>query len=131
MDDAFLWLYKVKASLIAWPLEDNVDIVYAEIGHKVAQYRIQILLSDGGLIQCIERKRQIDHCLVTELYSFHWQNAEGKLIRRWDNVQHHPEINTFPHHMHDHNEANVLPHMPVDVFDILRIVENDRDNLQA
>ncbi len=30
-------------------------------------------------------------------YSFHWQDEEGKLIARWDNAAHHPEIRTYPH----------------------------------
>lgn len=25
----------------------------------------------------------------------------GELIERWDNVPHHREIDTFPHHKHD------------------------------
>ena len=61
MDDALSqWLDEVKAHLIAWPLADYVDIVYAETGYRVAQYRIRILLSDGGLIQCTERKLELD-----------------------------------------------------------------------
>lgn len=33
-------------------------------------------------------------------YSFHWQDKEGTLIARWDNAPHHPEIGTYPHHIH-------------------------------
>lgn len=33
-------------------------------------------------------------------YSYHWQNAEGKLISRWDSSPHHQKISTFPHHKH-------------------------------
>jgi len=31
-------------------------------------------------------------------YAYHWQDAQGKLISRWDNAPHHPEIKTHPHH---------------------------------
>ena len=34
-------------------------------------------------------------------YRYHLQTAEGKLISRWDNVPHHPQIPTFPDHRHD------------------------------
>jgi len=34
------------------------------------------------------------------LYSYHWQNKDGKLRIRWDNAPHHKEIKTFPHHKH-------------------------------
>ena len=33
-------------------------------------------------------------------YSYHWQDANGSLILRWDNSPHHKEISTFPHHKH-------------------------------
>jgi hypothetical protein len=34
-------------------------------------------------------------------YSHHWQDRERKTILRWDNAPHHPEIKTFPHHLHE------------------------------
>lgn len=37
-------------------------------------------------------------------YSCHWQKFNDELIIRWDNSTHHPEISTFPYHLHDGNE---------------------------
>ncbi|HHT08978.1 MAG: DUF6516 family protein [Atribacterota bacterium] len=34
------------------------------------------------------------------LYSYHWQNKDGKLRIRWDNAPHHKDMKTFPHHKH-------------------------------
>jgi hypothetical protein len=36
----------------------------------------------------------------TRKYSFHWQNAEGNCIIRWDNAPHHQAVSTFPYHKH-------------------------------
>ena len=36
----------------------------------------------------------------TRKYSYHWQDAQGRLITRWDNSPHHRELPTFPHHRH-------------------------------
>jgi len=33
-------------------------------------------------------------------YAYHWQERDGRLICRWDNSAHWPEIPTFPHHKH-------------------------------
>jgi len=33
-------------------------------------------------------------------YSYHWQNAGGDLLVRWDNSPHYPDLRTFPHHKH-------------------------------
>ncbi len=40
-------------------------------------------------------------------YSYHWQNKDKKLIKRWDNAPHHTEIETFPHHVH--NGEDIMP----------------------
>ena len=45
--------------------------------------------------------------LEVEKYSFHWQDAVGNLLKRWDNAAHHPEVVTNPHHIHDGAEENV------------------------
>ncbi len=29
-------------------------------------------------------------------YSYHWQDAQGRLITRWDNSPHHKGLPTFP-----------------------------------
>ncbi len=31
-------------------------------------------------------------------YAFHWQDGSGRLIARWDNAAHWPEIATYPPH---------------------------------
>jgi hypothetical protein len=43
------------------------------------------------------------------------------LISRWDNVAHHPQIATFPHHRHDH-KGSVEPSPPMDIARLLDVV---------
>jgi len=33
-------------------------------------------------------------------YSYHYQSVDEKLIFRYDNAEHHPELKNFPHHKH-------------------------------
>ena len=33
-------------------------------------------------------------------YSYHYQDAKNELIFRYDNAEHHPDLETFPHHKH-------------------------------
>ena len=33
-------------------------------------------------------------------YAYHWQDANGNIICRWDNAPHWPDIATYPHHKH-------------------------------
>jgi hypothetical protein len=55
-------------------------------------------------------------------YSFHWQQNNGQLIKRWDNAAHHPEIETYPHHLHDGAEDVVFAYQPVSFEEILQII---------
>jgi len=40
-----------------------------------------------------------------EKYRYHYQDSEGNLVKRWDNAKHHPEIKTFPDHLHIGNKV--------------------------
>ena len=93
MDDTLeQWLYRVEAYLLAWSHSRQVTLDYAETAHGVAQYRCRVLLMDNTLLQCVERARAEPEGLQIERYSFHWQHADGSLIRRWDNAPHHRDI---------------------------------------
>ena len=42
-------------------------------------------------------------------YSYHWIDANGGLIRRWDNTPHYPNLPNSPHHVHDGQTNTVNP----------------------
>jgi len=65
---------------------------------------------------------------LKQKYSYHYMNKEKKLIFRYDNVQHHKEIKTFPHHKHLENRIiessepsleNVLAEIEIIMLNIL------------
>ena len=53
-------------------------------------------------------------------YKYHLQSESGELIARWDNVPHHRDISSFPHHKHDKN--GVHPSEPADLKYVLDII---------
>jgi hypothetical protein len=71
-----------------------------EEGDEDGFIRIKCSLIDRGILEFAEyiviRKNRIH----LENYSYHWQGADGNLFKRWDNVAHHKEVITFPHHLH-------------------------------
>lgn len=89
---------------------------------KIAIYRYKIHLYDGSLVELTERLVEGKGELRRSKYRFHWQTRDGLLIKRWDNAKHHPEISTFPHHLHDGEEENVVPHKEPDGLEILSLV---------
>jgi len=85
-------------------------------------FRYRLTLRDGGLLEMFERFRIVKGRLQVAKYSFHWQNADGQLRKRWDNAAHHPEVSTHPHHVHDGGEEKVLPHGPIGAEEVLAII---------
>jgi len=69
-------------------------------GEDEGYHRIKCMLTNNDILEFAEYVILIKKKVHVETYSFHWQNRRGKLIKRWDNVRHHPEIETFPYHIH-------------------------------
>ena len=56
-------------------------------------------------------------------YRFHWQDEKTELIKRWENAKHHPEIKTFPFHMHAGEEKEIKESGAMELFHVLKILE--------
>jgi hypothetical protein len=89
--------------------------LYKQIISKVAIARFEtnghnlflkasITFCDGSTLHL--RQAVINGVLLK--YAYHWENRDGKLVRRWDNADHWPEISTKPHHCHVDNPENVV-----------------------
>ena len=89
---------------------------------KVALYRYRLKMSDRSLLELTERLVEEKRTLSIKRYRHHWQSHDGQVIKRWDNAPHHPEIDTFPHHLHDGSESNVIGHGEIAGLNALRIV---------
>jgi len=51
-------------------------------------------------------------------YRFHLQDASHKLVRRWDDAPHHPQLPTYPHHCHMAN-GEIAASPPMDLPSVL------------
>ena len=107
----------------------DIDIIRRDIRdtglEKTALFRYRIQLIDDSLIEITERILEERGGLKTTKYRYHWQTGSGKLIKRWDNAPHHPEIDTFPDHLHDGSEENVKSFRKMNALDILTDIIND------
>ncbi|MEA2039571.1 MAG: DUF6516 family protein [Thermodesulfobacteriota bacterium] len=57
-------------------------------------------------------------------YRYHYMNGDGALIFRYDNVPHHTEISTFPHHKHLREKIVGSSHV-----DLRQVVEEVIENI--
>jgi len=74
------------------------------IGDEDGFIRIICKLLNGDMFEFAEYVQTHINKMTIVTYSYHWQSADGKLIKRWDNVPHHKEVDTSPHHLHFSNE---------------------------
>lgn len=103
----------------------NLEKYFSELVDTLRRHPIIIkvevirktLLNDEGYIRAIAKSLRgnelhifeyVIHVKV-EKYAYHLQDPSERLIFRYDNRPHHPEVNTFPHHKHTHNSRKPQP----------------------
>lgn len=91
---------EILQSLIVSHIVSSFKVLKQEIGDEEGFIRIKSILRDDSIIEFAEYVIALKNNVSVETYSYHWQKANGLLIKRWDNVPHHKEIDTFPHHLH-------------------------------
>ena len=122
MKNASDYLAHIKAVIAL-----NTGVVHWTVVREEAQgnmglLRYRLVLKDGSSLEMFGCFRIVAGQADMAKYSFHWQDSDGHLIRRWDNAAHHPEVPTHPHHVHDGVDTNVQPHGPVSAEEVLGIV---------
>ncbi len=78
--------------------------------------RLCVLLRDGSELYTRE------YVSATERkYAFHWQDAAGTIIARWDNAPHYRDLKTHPDHLHTPDQ--VVASYEIDLADVLSAIE--------
>ncbi len=118
MTDAYL--KKVQALLNASPLIIQPSISVEDRG-EVWFLRGNVDFIDGSSLHFRElfigrgRKHK-------KTYTYHYQNREGKLIFRYDNSPHFPDLLNAPHHKHQADGSVLSSNLP-DLEPVLREIE--------
>jgi len=86
--------------------EEDIQVIY-----------IKAILIDNSVLYIREL-----NTLTENKYSYHWQTKTEKLICRWDNALHYPQIKTFPHHKHEKTSENVLPSEEISLEQVLKTI---------
>lgn len=100
----------------------SFKVLKREVGEEDGYIRIKCNLSNGDILEFAEYIRVIKNMIRLETYSFHWQSADGKLVKRWDNVKHHKDVSTYPYHLHLPNDA-VIDSEPMNLKKVLAEIE--------
>lgn len=123
MRDAEDYLAFVKAQIVVHARVIHWQVMREEAQEDEGLYRYRLTLENGDLLEAFERFQVQSGQVQVIKYSSQWQDAHGTSRKRWDNAAHHPELATFPHHVHEGPEERVSPHQPMALGDVLALLE--------
>ena len=90
----------LELRLLQSPAIRAYQIIRREISLTDGKLRLKAVLSNDDILELFEYVATNSGKATLEKYSFHWQDAQGKLVRRWDNAPHFPHLPYAPHHIH-------------------------------
>jgi len=105
------------------PIVESFTVVKKRETEGDGFFRAKAVITDGSLLEISMYWQLTEDDVRLVAYRFHWQDEKSKLIKRWDNAKHHPEINTFPFHMHAGEEKKVKESRAMELFDVIRMLE--------
>ena len=117
----------VEVWLIQNPVIVSYQILRREIAPADGKLRLKMTLCDGSIAELFEYVVESNQQIHLLKYSFHWQDAQGKLRRRWDNAPHYPNLPNSPHHVH--NEDGSVQGV-TDVPDMFSVIEKIEEALK-
>jgi len=106
----------VQKALLAAAHVLQSDVSFDEISEEECYIRGVLTLTGNYQLHIAEY-------IITEpkfqrvKYRFHLQTPKGKLIARWDNAPHHPEVKTYSDHLHIGKKIKANP--PMDIPQVL------------
>ncbi len=117
--------YKLNSSLII----DSFQIIDERILFNRGYFRARLILKNEDFLEIAESFTVIDNRLVTLSYRYQWMTGNKQQFKkRWDNVEHFPDLSNFPHHVHVGNESVVNPSKSRNILQILTLIENEIQN---
>jgi hypothetical protein len=100
-------------SLEQSPIVSDFEVLEFRTWEDGFYYKIKIGIQDGSLLFAREFYNQNERH-----YSFHWQDANGVMLVRWDDAPHHRHLTTFP--CHKHIKDQVVESLPVGLPQVLQ-----------
>ncbi len=88
---------------------------------RVSEFYARLRFYNGSQLQIVEKLVVERYTIIKSRYVYHYQQSDGILIFRYDNVPHHPEIETHPHHKHV-GDATVAT-QPPDLSEVLHEID--------
>lgn len=114
------YLIRLQTTIESRQEIDTSDLLILQPTKSRGAIRARLCFYDGSFLELSE-EIEVRGTEVAKLqYSYHYQKGD-RLVFRYDNAPHHPELPTFPHHKHV--DDGVEPCQEPDLQDVLREID--------
>ena len=119
------YLTAIKTQLATSGSVDEFRIVEEWAQVDEGYIRVRIDLINGDFLELAEYFVVLEGECITRRYRYQWMDAERRRLRkRWDNVEHYPDLPNFPHHIHLANGEVIAGHR-LSILDVLALLEDE------
>ena len=120
------YLDEVKARLATSAAIVAITVVSEHELRDRGYFRARLSLANGDFIEVSEYFIIQGSVPVTAEYRYQWMNpVQERLIRRWDNARHFPDLPQFPHNIHVGHEKQVIPGQPMSILTLVNWLEQE------
>ncbi|MCC5624272.1 DUF6516 family protein [Nostoc sp. CHAB 5715] len=120
------YISRVKTKLNGSSVVYAVVIVDQRILLNRGYFRARLTLNNGDFLEIAESFTIIEGRFVTLGYRYQWMDeTKEKLRKRWDNVEHFPDLPNFPHHVHIIKESDVKPSESRNILELIDLIEKE------
>ncbi|HHT9125646.1 MAG TPA: toxin-antitoxin system TumE family protein [Candidatus Brocadiia bacterium] len=116
------YLYDLIQELLVNPIVSSFKVLKRMVGDEDGYIRVKCSLANANMLEFAEYIEVRKNKIHVETYSFHWQTSDGKLVKRWDNVKHHKNVDAYPHHLHI-PDGRVISSEPMNLKKVLTEIE--------
>jgi Family of unknown function (DUF6516) len=118
------YLTEIKAKLVSSSIIISIAVVEEYTLPDRGYFRARLRLGNNDFLEVAEYFVLEDAKCVTRRYRYQWMDQLQQVIRkRWDNVEHYPNLPNFPYHTHVGEESIVEPGQLVSIVELLDILE--------
>jgi hypothetical protein len=126
------YLTAIKVKLIASSVVKSFTIVKERATSDQGYFRARLTLKNNDFLEIVEFFVIKDQTCITETYRYQWMDeTKQQLRKRWDNVEHYPNLPNFPHHVHIIEETNVQPSQSHSILEIIDQIEQELTTSQS
>lgn len=112
---------RVESALQRSPVVVTYTLETVQLSLTTGYIRGEVIFMDGSRLAFFEFLRFHESALKREKYRYHFMDREHRLIFRYDDAPHYPEIPTHPHHKH--TPKGVVESKAPDLVEVIREAE--------